>query len=154
MAMGTLGGDTDMARGMALKRNAFWGAIILLIWGIMGLVAFAGDATQDLDALARNDAYRAHLFGTMPGWAWGAYAVSVLGGFAGSLALLLRSRWAVPLYWLSLAGIIVQFGRTFLMTDLIAVRGWGTAAFPVFIAIVALFQIWFATKLRRGGNLA
>jgi len=143
-----------MARGMALKRNAFWAAIILLIWSIIGIGAFVSQYVMDLDALAKTDAYQAHLFATMPGWGWAAYAVAIFAGFAGSVALLLRSRWAVPLYWLSLAGIVIQFGRTFLMTDLIAVRGWGTAIFPAVITVIALFQIWLATRLRRGGNLA
>ncbi|CAN5377937.1 hypothetical protein BH10PSE13_BH10PSE13_13400 [soil metagenome] len=143
-----------MARGMALKRNAFWAAIILLVWSIIGIGAFVAQATQDLDVLAKKDAYQAHLFAAMPGWAWAAYAVAIFAGFAGSVALILRSRWAVPLYWLSLAGIVIQFGRTFLMTDIIAVRGWGTAIFPAVITAIALFQIWLASKLRRGGNLA
>jgi hypothetical protein len=139
---------------MALKRNAFWAALLLLLWNIIGIAAFVGQATQDLGALAAKDAYQAKLFASMPTWAWVAYGAAVFSGFIGSMALLLRSRWAVPLYFLSLAGIVVQFGRTFLMTDLIAVRGWGTAAFPAFIALVALIQIWIAVKLRRGGNLS
>lgn len=143
-----------MARGMALKRHAFWAAIVFLIWSVIGIAAFVGQAAQDLDALARTDAYQAHLFATMPTWGWAAYAIAVFAGFVGSVALLLRSRWAVPFYLLSLAGIVVQFGRTFLMTDLLAVRGWGTAVFPAFIALVALVQLWLAMKLRRDGNLA
>lgn len=137
-----------MARGMALKRNAFWVAMILLIWNLIGVAAFAMQATMDLNALAKTDAYQAHLFATMPPWAWFAYGVAVLAGTLGSVALLWRSHWAVPLYLLSLIGVVLQFGRTFLMTDLLEVRGWTTTLFPAFIALVALVQLGFALKLR------
>lgn len=132
-----------------LTGGALWVAILFLVWNLIGVVALVSQATMDLDTLAKTDAYQAHQFATMPGWAWGAYAVAIFGGLLGSLALFVRSRLAVIFYLFSLGGIIVQFGRTFLATDMIAMRGWGTAAFPAFILLLALLQLWFAAKVQR-----
>ena len=142
-----------MAKGKTFTRAAMAVTIILLLWNLIGIAAFFGQMTMDLDKLAQRDAYQAHLFATMPAWGWVAYGVAVWAGLIGTIALLARNRWAVALYWLSLIGIVLQFGRTFLMTDLIAVRGWTTGLFPGLIVAVAVYQIWFARKLRRQGIL-
>jgi hypothetical protein len=82
----------------------------------------------------------------MPGWAWAAYALAVWAGTLGALALLMRRRWAVTLFALSLAGVVVQFGWTFLGTDIVARKGAVTAAFPMVIALIGTFQLWWAKR--------
>ena len=141
---------------MRAKSYSRWTAVIggiLLLWNLIGVAFYVIQATQDLAVLARTDPYQAHLFATMPTWGWLAYLVAVVAGTLGAAALLLRSRWAVPLFMLSVVGIVVQFGRTFLMTDLWAVKGPAAAAFPLFIFLVGLFQLWFAMRLRKQGFL-
>jgi hypothetical protein len=41
-----------------------------------------------------------------PAWADAAWALGVWGGVIGSILLLARSRWSIPLYAVSLAGVI------------------------------------------------
>jgi len=48
-----------------------------------------------------------------PMWADAAWALGVWGSFAGSILLLLRNRWAVWSFGVSLAGAIVSFGYQF-----------------------------------------
>jgi hypothetical protein len=143
-----------MNRPSAFSRGQRWAAIILLVWNLIGVAALVSQATMDLDALARTDPYQARMFLTMPSWAWAAYAIAVIASVIGSGALLLRKAIAVRMFALSLAAMLVQFGRVFLATDLIAVKGWGAAAFPAFIVIVGLFALWFAWRLRGEGKLA
>lgn len=125
--------------------RAFWiVAALLLIWNLIGDAAYLMQVTMDLDEFAKSDAYTAEQFRMMPQWAWSAYAIGVWGGTAGSIALLLRRRMAIWLFVLSLAGIVAQFARVFVMTDLLAVKGPAAAAFPLLIAAIALFAIWYA----------
>jgi hypothetical protein len=49
----------------------------------------------------------------MPPLVTAAYAIGVFGGVAGSLGLALARRWAVPLLWLSLAGLVIDWGWVF-----------------------------------------
>jgi hypothetical protein len=91
----------------------------------------------------------------LPAWFTPVYFVSIFGGLLGAVALLMRSRLAHLLFIASLAGVIVQFGYVFLATGLIAHKGAAaTVPFPLIIAAVAVFQIWFAAHARRRGWIA
>ena len=130
-----------------------WPAIIFLLWTLMGVAAFVMQSTADLEALAKTDAYQAKIWSEMPVWAWIAYGLAVGAGLAGALALILRRSSAVWLSALCLIAVIVQFCYTFFLTDLLAVRGWSTMAFPAFIIVMALAQTLYARSLQAKGVL-
>jgi len=70
----------------------------------------------------------------------------------GAVALLLRMRRSVTLFWLSLIAVVVMFGYLFATTDLIAHKGAGVVLpFPAVIALIALFSVWFAGMAARKG---
>ncbi|MEC3949949.1 sugar transporter [Sphingobium sp. HWE2-09] len=122
-------------------------AIIILLWNLMGVAAFVMQYQADLAELARTDPSTAKAFAAMPGWAWAAYAVAVGAGTLGAILLLARKATAAPLFLVSLIAVLVQFGYTFLGTDLVAEKGLGVAAFPALIIIVAIVQLLYARSL-------
>lgn len=140
-------------RPVAFSRGQKWIAILLLAWNLIGVAALVSQATMDFDTLARTDPHQARMFLTMPSWAWAAYGIAVIASVIGSVALLRRKAIAVRMFALSLAAMLLQFGRTFLATDLIAVKGWSAVAFPAFIVALGLFALWFASRLRGEGKL-
>jgi hypothetical protein len=144
--------DRGMREGDSMK--GFWiVATGLLLWNLMGAGAYLMQATADLDALAQTDPDTAAAFAAMPGWAWAAYAIAVWVGTAGALALLLRRRIAWLLFAISLAGVIVQFGWSFLGYGLIAKKDATTVIFPLIIAAIAAFSIWFSRARAADGTL-
>lgn len=134
-------------------RIPIWPAIIFLLWNCMGLAAFAMQSMADLGELTKTDAYQAKIWSDMPGWAWGAYAVAVGAGLAGAIALLARLHVAVWLSAVCVIAVIVQFGWTFLGTDILAVKGPSTVLFPLFILVMAVAQTLYAKSLRARGAL-
>ena len=138
---------------MATPRSFYIVGVLALLWNLMGDAAYLMQVTADLPQLARTDAYQANLFAQMPGWAWAAYAIAVWGGTVATIALLMRRRFAVPLYAVSLIAVLVQFGHSFLGTDLLAVRGAGTALFPAMIVIIALALLLYARRMAKRGVL-
>lgn len=142
-----------MWRSPLTRRRARVYSVLFLIWGISGLAAFVAQRSMNLSELAKHDPLQAHIFATMPQWVWAAYGISVACGLAGAVALLLRRRIALPLFIGSLAAMTVNFGYTFAATDLLAVKGIGAAAFPVFIVLVALLQIVVAGRMTAQGDL-
>ena len=128
-------------------------AIGLLIWNLIGVAAFAMQYGADLAAMAKSDPYTARIFAEMPGWAWAAYAVAVGAGTGGALLLLLRKPAAVALFAVSVAAVVVQFGYSFLGTDLWAVKGASVAVFPAVILAIAVGQWLYAVWLRARGVL-
>ncbi|TGX39324.1 hypothetical protein E5A74_16875 [Sphingomonas naasensis] len=129
-------------------------AVLLVAWGLLGCLSLYLHIAYgpDIDPAA-TDWDRA-FYAALPAWLNAVYAVAVGTGLLGSIALLMRSRLARPLYLVSLIAVIVQFGTLFLTTDLIAHKGVVVATgFPIFIALMAVFQIWFAGYAQRRGWL-
>jgi len=127
-------------------------ALVLVLWGLAGCVAFFGHVAYG-PAINPNatDWDRAY-YAALPGWFTFVYAAAVGGGLLGSLALLMRSKLARPLYMISLVAIVAQFTYVFLATDMIAQKGaLATFPFPLFIAAVAVLQVWFAGYAERRG---
>jgi hypothetical protein len=82
--------------------------IIALLWNLMGCAAYVMDMTMSPEAVAAlTDAQRA-MYEARPAWAVAAYATAVWAGAAGSLGLVLRKTWAMPLLLLSLVALVVQ----------------------------------------------
>ena len=138
---------------MSASRSFFIVAIVLLLWNLMGIVAFVIQYTADLAALAKSDPYTARIFAGMPGWAWAAYAVAVGCGTLGAIMLLMRKGLAAPLFALSVLGVVAQFAYSFFGTDLLAIKGAGAAAFPAAILAVAVGQLLYAGRMRAKGVL-
>lgn len=127
-------------------------AVLLVLWGAMGVFACIQQFRLGADAMGPADSYYRALYAALPAWYNAVYAVAVGAGFLGSVALLLRSRAARVFYIASLAAVVVQFGWLFATTDMIAVRGVAAAAgFPIVIFAIALFQIWLAGHARHRG---
>jgi hypothetical protein len=80
-----------------------------------------------------------------------AYACAVWFGVAGSLALLLRKRWAKPLFVLSLIGLIAQdialFSRPEVRGDLVVIFLQGL------VFAIALSLLMLSRKAEREGWL-
>jgi hypothetical protein len=129
-------------------------AVVLVLWGLMGCASFYAHVAYGPEMASNPTDWDRAFYAAMPGWLNWVYAVAVGAGLLGSIALLLRSKWAKPLYIVSLIAVILQFGYVFVSTDLIAHKGVLVATgFPIFIALVAVFQIWFADLAQRRGWL-
>jgi hypothetical protein len=127
--------------------------VVLMLWNLMGAGAYLMQVTADLDALTQTDPVTAEAFSAMPEWAWSAYAIAVWGGLAGALALMLRRKIAWLLFATSLSGVIVQFSWSFLVFGLIEKKDSTTTIFPLLIAAIAAFSIWYAWRKAADGVL-
>lgn len=137
------------------RRPAGWFttvAVVLLLWGLMGCWAFYMHLSFGASMKPDPDAWDRAYDAALPVWFTAVYAVGIGAGVLGSLALLLRSRLAWPMYLASLIAVVIQFGWVFAATDLVAHKGAAsTAPFPVLIVAIAAFQLWLAGHARRRG---
>jgi len=128
--------------------------IVLLLWGAAGIFAFYSQLTTPYDKMvAEMGKPAADCIKGMPTWLWWVYGAAVWSGLFGTLALLLRRAWAQPLYLISLAAVIVQFGHSFGVAKIHEIMGWSAAIFPAFIIFMAVFQLWFAGQAKKKGWL-
>lgn len=127
-------------------------AIVLLLWAIAGVAAFAGHAFVGEKMAAEQGAWDLAYYRALPAWFAWDYAIATVAGLSGAIALLIRSRHAVVLYVVSLVGVVIQFGYVFLATDLVAHKGAAaTVPFPAFIVLMGVVQIVVAQIAARRG---
>ena len=126
-------------------------AVALLLWNLAGLAAFVAQVRSRPEDL--GDAVTAQAFATMPFWAWTAYAVATIAGTLAAIALLLGRRIAVPLFVLSLIGVLAQFSWSIFGFGIVGLKGPGALAFPIVIALLAGFGAWHARTAAAEGKL-
>jgi hypothetical protein len=125
-----------------------------LLWNAGGAFDYVMTKTRNADYLARLAPEQIGWLDSFPIWMNLAWALGVWGAVAGSVALLLRHRWAVVAFALSLAGLVVatvyQFGLANMPASL---KTGGGMAFTAALWVVAILLLWYATRMRARGVL-
>ena len=132
--------------------RSFWIiSILALVWNAIGIVTYLMTVTMSPEALAELSEAERALYTDIPAWATSAYAIAVFGGTLASALLLLRKAWAVPVFVVSLLGILVQMAHAFLMTDMLEVQGAAAAILPLLIIVIAIYLVIFSRSAKRKG---
>lgn len=127
--------------------------ILALLWAAAGCYAYVTQVSMgEAELAAMPDAQR-ELFLAMPVWVTAAYALAVWLGLAGAVGLLLKRRWAVPLYVASLVAVLVQFGWTFLANDVLGSMGPAALGLPVTIIALGVALVWYSRRAAAKGWL-
>jgi hypothetical protein len=135
--------------------RAFWivGALAV-VWNLIGVMSYLMTVTMSPETLDAMSEAERNLYTEIPAWATAAYAIAVFSGVLGSIALLLRKSWAVPLFVVSLVAILVQMGHAFFASAMLEVQGATAAVLPLLIMAIAAYLLWFARSARTRGWLA
>ena len=132
-------------------------AILAVLWNSIGVVDY-------LMTRLHNDAYFAKTMPTMNPADFYAYADSlplyasigwglgVWGGFLGSLLLLFRSRFAVPVFVLSMIGVVVGMGYQ-LAVPPPGSEGAGGKVIGYAVILIAAALLYYAWRQRAKGVL-
>ncbi len=128
-------------------------AALAVAWNLLGVAMFVMQVTLPAASLAAMPADQRELYETVPAWITAAFAVAVLAGTLGSILLLLRQRLAVPVLALSLAGLLVQLGGTYLATDAMRVYGAAGLVLPLLLLAIAVALVVIARNARARGWL-
>lgn len=126
---------------------------LAVLWNAIG--AFDYLATQMEWAFYMDQFSEAELdyFYGFPAWVVAGWAAAVWAGLAGAVGLLLRRRWTVGAFVVSLVGMAVSTLYTFGMSDGAAVMGSGGVIFSVVVAAVAIFLLLYARRMAARGVL-
>ena len=124
-------------------------AILALLWNLLGASAYLMDVTMSPEAVAKLGEAERAMYASRPAWFVVAYASAVWFGVAGSLGLLLRKRWAAPLFLLSLLGLIAQDFALLLRPE---VRGDAVVLLlQGLVFVIAVSLLLLARKAEREG---
>ena len=134
----------------------FWIASALaLVWMIFGVLAWGADLMMDSATLAEMSAAQQQLYANRPQWLFVVYAIAIFTGFVGAIGLLMRKRWAVAAFAVSLCAIVVQFGYTLTAMDAIGLLGPASALpFPIVIFTIGALLLGLSIKAKDAGWLS
>jgi hypothetical protein len=125
-----------------------------LVWNLIGLVIYYQHVTMTPEQLASFSDAKQQFISSTPLWATSAYAIAVNAGVLGSLFLLLRKSWAVPLFALSLLGILVQNLHAFLLASGLAVWGTSGIVLPALVIVIGVALLMYSRATKDKGWLA
>lgn len=128
--------------------------VLSLLWGLVGAFDYLATQTQMESYMGHfSDEQLAYFYG-FPSWMVAAWAFGVWGGLAGAVGLLLRKRWAVWAFAVSLVGLAVSTLYNFVLSNGAEVMGSGAVVFTVVIWLVAIFLFLYARAMAARGVLA
>jgi hypothetical protein len=131
---------------------------ISLLWNAFGGYDFVLSMTQGETywrASGMTDAMIAY-YNAMPAWMYAPWVLGVWGAVAGSILLLLRSRFAVHAFALSLIGALVSllYGLVIDKAPPPPPEMAAMAYMPYVIVVIAAFLAWYAWTMNKKGVLS
>jgi hypothetical protein len=125
-----------------------------LVWNLIGLVFYIGQVSITPEALAALTEAQQEFFLATPTWATAAFAIAVNAGVLGSLFLLLRKTWAVPMLVISLAAIVVQDVDAFALRDAFGIVGVSSVIIPSMVFVIGIALLFYARATKERGWLS
>ena len=128
-------------------------AIAAVAWNLIGVAMFFLQTRLGPEEVAALPEAQRTVYEAMPSWLAVFYGIAVFGGLGGSIGLLLRRRWAIPVLAVSLAAVLVQMTVLYLLTPAWDVSGASGAAMSLLIAGIAAFLLVYAQRAATRGWL-
>ncbi len=126
-------------------------ALVALLWNAFGVAMYLSSVGVFGDpAAGLSDAERTAA-AAIPASIIGAFAIGTFAGLLGSLGLVLRRRWAMPVLLVSLVALLVLEGWIVFLSGSVAIFG---LAVPVMVTAGAILLAWLAGHASRRGWLS
>lgn len=128
-------------------------SVIALLWNLMGSFQYLSSTLmkEDIQALMTDD--QIALMDSLPSWYTGVFATAVFAGVLGSIFLLIRKKWAINTFLISLVAILIQMGYWLLATDAMVVYGTEAIFMPLVVIIIGAFLYWYSKSVHQKGWL-
>ena len=126
---------------------------LALLWSLMGAFDYLATQLELEFYMSQFTPEQLAYFNAFPTWMTAFWAFGVWGGFAGSIGLLLRKKWAVWAYVVSIAGLFVSSIYNFGVTDGAEIMGSEAVIFTIIIWIAALFLLGYTWMQAKRGVL-
>ncbi|MDH4192298.1 MAG: hypothetical protein OEW21_19090 [Betaproteobacteria bacterium] len=123
----------------------FWViAIVVLFWYLTDMSAFFMRVWSVDEVVKAMPANQQHLYRDMPLWVNVVFAAEVFGGVLGCIAMLFRRRWALPLFVVSILGVLSQAFHIYFLSDAIDTMGTPAVVMPLVAILIGTLMIVLA----------
>ena len=123
----------------------FWViSVIALLWYLMDMSAFFMRVLMTEDVIKAMPDNQQHLYRNIPLWVNTVFAGEVFGGALGCVGLLLRKKWALPLFVVSILGVLSQTFYVYFLSDAISTMGTPAVVMPLLAILIGIGMIVLA----------
>jgi hypothetical protein len=123
----------------------FWViSVIALLWYLMDMSAFFMRVLMTDDVIKAMPDNQQHLYRNIPLWVNIVFAGEVFGGALGCVGLLLRKKWALPLFVVSILGVLSQTFYVYFLSDAISTMGTPAVVMPLLAILIGIGMIVLA----------
>jgi hypothetical protein len=128
--------------------------VLSLLWNCFGCLDYTMTNLKNAAWLAQMTPDQTAYMDSLPAWVTGMWAIGVWGGLAGALLLLMRNRYSVWAYALSLFGAVFGLGYQMFMTHMPeSMKAGMMGMMPWVIILIAAFQLWYSWSEEKKGVL-
>lgn len=135
--------------------TAYWViALLSLLWNAGGAFDYTMTQLGNADYMSSFTPEQVAYFNAFPAWHDATWAIGTWGALAGSVLLLIRSRFAIVAFAASLFGIVATTLVTPFMGLPASLNTWGYWAFSGMICLIGVLLLRYAMRARRRGIIA
>lgn len=127
--------------------------IVSTLWNLVGAFDYLATELRWEPYMSEFTQQQLDYFYGFPAWMVAAWALGVWGALAGSICLLLRKRWAVLMFGISMVGLAVSTVYNFGLSNGLEIMGNGGVIFTVVIWIIAILLFLYARAMSKKGVL-
>ena len=127
--------------------------VVGILWNSIGAMDFVMTLSKNQDYMEAFTPEQIEFFYSFPMWLVVFWAVGVFGGLIGSLLLLFRSKWAVPVFGASLIAMVATAVHNYGFDKMYEMTGMSAAIFTGVIFVIALLLVVYSLAMMKRGVL-
>ena len=139
--------------------------VLALLWDLMGAFDYLATQLQLESYMGQFTQEQLDYFYGIPAsillmvvtwiavWAVSGWAIAVWVSLIGAIGLLLRKKWSVPAFAVSLVGLAVSSVYTLFLSNGLEIMGSTASFMTVVIWVIAIFLVWYSRQQARAGVL-
>ena len=123
------------------------------VWNLMGAFDYLATQLTLESYMSQFSEEQLNYFYAFPTWMVAAWAIAIWSSFFGSVGLLLRKAWAVPLYGAALVGLAISTIYNFVLSNGAEIMGQQAVVFTGLIWLIALLLFFYSRAMVGQGIL-
>lgn len=128
-------------------------AVLAILWDAVGAFDYAATQFGIESYMSQFTEAQLEYFYSFPAWVVGAWAIAVWGSLLAAFGLLFRKAWAVWLFGLAIAAMLVTTVYNFALTNGAEIMGQAGVAFTAVIWVIAIALFLYARAMAKRGVL-
>jgi len=127
--------------------------VLALLWNFMGAFDYLATQLKLESYMGSFSEEQLEYFYGIPAWAVSGWAIAVWIGLVGTVGLLLRRKWSVLAFAVSLAGLAISSIYTLILSDGLKIMGGTGTIMTVLIWVISIFLVWYSKQQAKAGIL-